>query len=1138
MDTSPTIKPKTDQIHVKLSTMELLQSVFDSSSLKAQDIPKIKGVQLVGTIDINIHTGQHIWSDDLFHFLGLKPGEIFPNNELFLSYVVDEDQAHLRSAIRECFDGLKSGSYDLFKILNGAGHITSVAGLVEHTKEPEIYHVRLFDVSMFVGTNRRKDNFSDHLSSKWLNRVFENKVTGIFILNRKGQFLRTNSTYQQWTGYSGDELKKLNVLDVIPSEEWASCKSQMKQLISGEEESFSFEKQLLTKSGELKWVEVNGSVIDEESFYVLGYLTDIHDKKITREKFQSSEDQLYEAQKIAKIGSWEVDLKTHNLTWSRGMFDLMEVSYDFVPDVESVQQFIHPDDLELFKNFMFTKMELKDLEARHVTKSGVKHVLINSKLELDDNGDPKRYYGTTQDVSAMVIESKRLQLVQETAKLGWWESDLITGESKWSDSIYELFGLDKESTKPSFESFLETTHIDDRQKIIDAAKDPDFLNNGWHNYESRHRGPDGTYRYFATSGRYICDGDRPIKMIGTLMDISDIKEMQTRVEEAQNIANIGWWEVNLLSGESMCSDTAHHILELETGDNTKLFSRFAQRVHPDDQEWLQNILKHQRDGWVNKELRYMSQSGGYKYLTTSGRVYFDGDTAIKLVGTLMDVTALKETHIKLEQAQKLAKVGWWEFDLSGELNNWYSPEHMEIMGIKNFDEISTYEDFYNFIHPDDLDRVKQEQAIGFEKGGWSNMVHRIITKSGEVKHITCDATIEFVDGKPFRLFGTVYDITELKEIEGKLSGNLVNMEAMVKSMDNVVLIADENLVYKEVFSKTPVSVGDKPLTGMSVSDKLDDPGMQQLLSDNGLSKESILKKYQDALNGKKVEPYLIKQHINGMDVWLETKLHAFEVEDGSKWLAITLIDITAKKKAEEELIKSVQKEKELSELRSEFVSMASHQFRTPLTVIKANMQLLELSGVQSPVIDKVSHRLNAEVDRLVNLMEDIMGMGKVQSNNIVPKLKPTDITAIVNKIKTEVERQQKDGRMLAIQVDGEAQTLLLDEQFIEHALHNLIDNAFKYSPNAPNPEVRIQFSPEKIDIRVKDFGIGIPKKDQDNLFNSFQRGSNSQHIQGTGLGLAVAKEFVQLNNGTIYLNRESNEGTEFCIELPVKTKKS
>ncbi len=1118
--------------------MELLQSVFDQSSLKARDIPRINGVQLVGTVEVNIRTGKHSWSADLYHFLGLKPGEVEPSHELFLSYVIDENQAQLRSTINECFRGLNQDKYDLFKILTGTGHITSLAGLVEKSTNPDIIHVRLYDVSKIVGTNHWKENFEDHLSSKWLNRVFENKVTGIFILNSKGQFLRTNKTYQLWSGYSGEELKKLKVFDVTPQQEWEMCKTQLEQLVSGVVESFSFEKQLLTKSGELKWVEVTGSVINEESFYVLGYLTDIHDKKITRDKFQSSEDQLYRAQQIAKIGSWEVDLKSHKITWSRGMFDLMEVPYDFVPELESVMQFTHPDDLELFQSKIFTTEEHKDLEARHVTKSGVKHVLINSKLEVDENGDPKRYYGTTQDVSDRVLESKRLQLVQETAKLGWWETDLITGESKWSDSVFELFGLDKENTKASFESFLSTMHPADRKKIVDATQDSYILKNGWHNKESRHKGPDGTYRYFATNGRYIWDGDRPVKMIGTLMDISDIKEMQTRVEEAQHIANIGWWEINLLSKESIGSDTAHHILELERGDNATLLSRFAQRVHPDDQEWLCNIVKHQRDGWVNKELRYMSQAGGYKYLTTSGRIYFDGETAIKLVGTLMDVSALKETQIKLEQAQKLAKVGWWEFDLTGESNNWYSAEHMEIMGIKDFDELSTYEDFFCFVHPDDLDRVKEEQAIGFEKGGWSNMVHRIITKAGEVKHITCDATIEFVEGKPFRLFGTVYDITELKEIEGKLSGNLINLEAMVKSMDNIVLIADENLVYKEVFSKEPVSLGKNSLTGMSVAEKLDDPAMQLLLRNNGLSKEAILKKYKDALKGKTVEPYSVKYQVNGIDTWLETTLHAFNGEDGSKWLAITLNDVTAKKKAEEELIKSVQKEKELSELRSEFVAMASHQFRTPLTVIKANMQLLELSGVQSPVINKVSQRLNAEVDRLVNLMEDIMGMGKVQSNNIEPKLKPTDISAIIKKIKMEVERQQKDGRSLDISIKGNKRTAMLDEQFLEHALHNLIDNAFKYSPNTPNPEVSIQFCSDKIGIRVKDFGIGIPKKDQDNLFNSFQRGSNSQHIQGTGLGLSVAKEFVRLNNGTIYLNKEVKEGTEFCIDLPAKQNKS
>ncbi len=1119
--------------------MELLQKVFDQTSLKAKDIPSLKGVYLIGTIDVNIQSKQQFWSDDLFYFLGLKPGEVDAKHELFLSFVLEEDQQQLRAVIEERYDGLGSEKYNLYKIRNGKGSTSSILSVAEQVSNSQGHpniQIKLYEISKVVGLNHHNNNFRDHLSYKWLNRVFENKVAGIFILNDKGQFLRTNTTYQKWSGYSAEELKDLNFLDLTPKEEWESYKELMNQLVTGKLDSCAKEKQLLTKSGELKWVEVNGSVIDEESFYVLGYLTDIHEKKITKEKFQTSENQLYEAQKIAKIGSWEVDLKTHRITWSRGMFDLMEISYDFLPTVESVLQFIHPEDLESFQSKMYANEELKDFEVRHVTKSGVKHVWINSKLELDDDGEPSLYHGTSQDVSERVLDSKRLQLVQDIAKLGWWESDLIKNESEWSDSMYELMGLDKSNTEPSFGTFLTMTYPEDRAGIISKTNDLGVLKEGWHNKESRHKRPDGTYGYFATSGQYIWDGDRPVKLIGTMMDISEIKEMQARVEEVQTIANIGWWEVNLLTGMTTLSDTSYQILEEKKNEKGFPFSRFTQGVHPEDKDWLYSDLTLKQEGWVNKEIRYKRKSGGYKHVITSGRVFYDDDTAVRLVGTIMDISSLKETQIKLEQVQKLAKVGWWEFDLSGEYNNWYSPEHMDIMGIKDFDELKTFEDFYGLVHPDDLEKVKEHQDIGFEKGGWSNMVHRIITKSGTVKHITSDATIECEDGKPYRLFGTVYDISNLKEIEGKLSENLVNLEAMVKSMDNIVLLINEDLRYQEVFCNNPGMLGTRvnELIGKRVIDNLEEAHVQQLFQMGDLNKEAMIKLLEEALDGEPAEPISFPYRHKDFKFWLEARFHPFRGNDGSKWLAITVNDISARKNAEEELIKGVKKEKELSELRSQFVSMASHQFRTPLTVIKANMQLLELSGFESPIIDKVTRRLNTEVDRLVNLMEDIMAMGKVQSNHVEPNLKPAMLTSILKKIKLDVERQQKDHRLLKISVSGKERSINLDEQFIEHALHNLIDNAFKYSPGAPDPQVEVKFCDEKVGIKVRDYGIGIPKKDQDRLFNSFQRGSNSQHIQGTGLGLAVAKEFVRLNNGTIYLNNAMKKGTEFCIDLPAK----
>ena len=170
----------------------------------------------------------------------------------------------------------------------------------------------------------------------------------------------------------------------------------------------------------------------------------------------------------------------------------------------------------------------------------------------------------------------------------------------------------------------------------------------------------------------------------------------------------------------------------------------------------------------------------------------------------------------------------------------------------------------------------------------------------------------------------------------------------------------------------------------------------------------------------------------GKKYWWEAHIKPFKSQDGRRRLAVFVNDITTKKNAEEELIKNIQKEKELNEMSTQFVSMASHQFRTPLTVIKSNMQLLELSNIDHPIIKKVSTRLNSEVDRLVNLMEDILAMGKVQSGAIKPHLREVDMIDLVKKLKLNIERSQEDGRILEVNVKGKTKMISLDTQFMEH----------------------------------------------------------------------------------------------------------
>lgn len=242
------------------------------------------------------------------------------------------------------------------------------------------------------------------------------------------------------------------------------------------------------------------------------------------------------------------------------------------------------------------------------------------------------------------------------------------------------------------------------------------------------------------------------------------------------------------------------------------------------------------------------------------------------------------------------------------------------------------------------------------------------------------------------------------------------------------------------------------------------------------------------------------------------------------------------KEAKHELEVAYEKEKELGELKSRFVATASHQFRTPLTVIQSSvgvlaMQLDNMDEKFKPQFEKSYERIKGQIQRMTALMNDVLVLGKLNSGNIQLDLQSVDILALAKDIVTNYDETQTDGRKMNVIVKGNAYPLILDVKLIEHALSNIISNAFKYSVGKKAPCLTISFEKGKVKIIVQDFGIGIPEKDIRHIFEPFYRASNVKEFPGTGLGTAIIKEYVELNKGTIEVKSELNKGTSFKINL-------
>jgi len=240
-----------------------------------------------------------------------------------------------------------------------------------------------------------------------------------------------------------------------------------------------------------------------------------------------------------------------------------------------------------------------------------------------------------------------------------------------------------------------------------------------------------------------------------------------------------------------------------------------------------------------------------------------------------------------------------------------------------------------------------------------------------------------------------------------------------------------------------------------------------------------------------------------------------------------------------ELDYSLNKEKELGQLKTSFVSTASHQFRTPLSVIQANTELLEMvsNTDKKPDTDrlkKITSRITIAISKMTDLMDDVLKLGKLTSGNVPYTPDDVDLVGFCEKLTKEFNLIQQDGRTLDFVTKGEPYMVWLDPKLLGHTLTNLISNAFKYSVGKENPQLSIHFKPTEVVISVKDYGMGISEKELLHLFEPFFRADNVTEIQGTGLGLSIAKEYVQINKGNISAKSILGEGS--CFEITFKAK--
>ena len=239
--------------------------------------------------------------------------------------------------------------------------------------------------------------------------------------------------------------------------------------------------------------------------------------------------------------------------------------------------------------------------------------------------------------------------------------------------------------------------------------------------------------------------------------------------------------------------------------------------------------------------------------------------------------------------------------------------------------------------------------------------------------------------------------------------------------------------------------------------------------------------------------------------------------------------------SKEELSRSLVKEKELSELKSRFVSMASHEFRTPLSTVLSSSYLIEKYTLaeQQPKREKHLQRIVSSVNMLTDILNDFLSVGKIEEGKISVRFSEFNIQEHIISVMEEIKNNLQKNQQIKYIHTGEV-NVEMDTSLVKHIIMNLISNASKFSAEGSIIEINTNQTNDHLILSVKDEGMGISADDQKHLAERFFRGANAGNIQGTGLGLHIVAKYAELMNGTVECNSKLEKGTEFKITFNTK----
>ena len=841
--------------------------------------------------------------------------------------------------------------------------------------------------------------------------------------------------------------------------------------------------------------------------------------------------------------------------------------------------FLHPEDmgkvLDFLEDMVVTGNNKNEITYRILHKEGY-YVWHASTVSLSEKDGEIIYIGICRDITEYIEARYKLLQQKEFYEkiLDKIPTDIAVFDSKHNYLYLNPFAIkDKELRKFILgkNDFEYAKHIGRntisaqkrRVKFLEAT-----LSKNLTQWEEKYVGVTGetTYHTRKFNPVFLDDGSLDI-MVGFGVDITEIKKAQEEILKSKQLLNsilenvaVGiivqgprseFLEYNKAACEMLGLTEDQMLGKTSFDDHWKV-------IHLDGKEFLANeypvpmAIKQRKP--IKKIVMgvFRPMTNDRVWLLVDAIPVFDEKRKLLyVVCSFNDITELKKLEDELRQSEAQFK-GAFEHSPVGmaliNVDGYYievNERLCEILGYTNqelksltFQELTYSEDLeIDLVYKQDLDLGKianfssEKRFIKKDKSYvWTHISVSLVKKSeNETYYIV-----------------QIIDITERKKIENQnkllIEENNKNRAIQLNEAKNRYRFLAENSVdliclhtldtaFQYVSPSVVNILGYNPeyMEGKSPLDFAHPEDLRYL-------EDSFTDFIDEKVNGTTIARF---RNNKGKYIWLETKANIIKEKDIKTGFQSSSRDITTRKEEEEIIEKTLIKERELNELRSNLVSTVSHEFRTPMTTIRTSAELISIYLIgqtfeKKQRLEKQLSTITGEIDRIVELMNSVLTISRNDAGKTIFNPIQFDLKQLCIDVIETSYNNQKDGRKVKTFFKGTNFVVFADKNLMEYSIFNLLNNAFKYSQGCEDIIVNISTTSSKVVLEIIDFGIGIPNEDQPKLFNTFFRASNTNGIPGTGLGLYIVKTFTEKNSGTIQFESILGKGTKVKLTFPLQ----